>query len=570
VGPQCSTLPATGFTFYREHYVNVTQPSNTGAGGAQAGVYPDALIPFKNPFTGQPISGGTYPSAPFEVPPGQNQPVYVEIYVPDGTPAGVYAGAVTVTRDNSVKVADVPVSLTVLNIAIPKTSSLRSAFHDYDSDHSLGPARYYGYANQSPEHFSLAKALDENLIAHRVMPEGPIGTAFNADSRGHIVPNSQVDATITSLLTRPEYTDFALSFGEGYPFDKPTTQNRSLALTFLSDAFQWFSSRGLVDKVWLRPQDEPQTRADFQRVRDFADLIHDANPKYRVAITADFSQPEVQTYLYGHINMFIMGSWSWDPVATALRQAAGDKIWSYTGDVENYQNPSPFWQIDFPLLNYRIVPWISYRYGLEGMLYWTSHYWEQLQARGRSPWTDPCTDIEGGSCYNGEGMLIYPGKEVNYVIPQNAYGSASPVPVYGPIPSLRLKAIRDGMQDYELLQEIETDVGDEDIDVSVVVEVGCILSGTPIGVKQTRPGCDVFETPISQIVKKMTRQKNSWVSSSSGSLPSAWLDLADLYLGIFWRRLVFALKQLTNTRYRDDLRCIAASRRACKDSSAKI
>ena len=477
VGPQGVTIPSGMITFYREHYVNITAPSNSGAGGAKPGSYPDALIPFRNPFTGEPIRGGTYPSAPFDVLAGQNQPIYVEIYVPATVPAGVYSGTITVSREEGTKLADVPVSLTVWDFALPKAPSFRSAFHDYDSDHLIGPASYYRYTAATPEHLSLARAMDENLIAHRLMPESPMYAQFTVDSTGHIIANPGADSAIESLLARPEYSDFALPFSDHFPFARPLDLDRTKTIAYLRDAYQWLSNRGFLDKIWLRTQDEPQTAADFQRVRDFADLIHEANPNYRVAITADFAQREVETYLYGHINTLVMGSWSFDPVASAQRQAAGDQVWSYTGLVVNEQNPSPFWQIDFPLMNYRIVPWISYRYGLRGLLYWTTANWGQLSARGRSPWTDPCNHREAGECFNGEGMLVYPGKEVNYVIPQNAYGPASPAAVYGPIPTLRLKALRDGMQDYELLALATR--RDPVIALQAAVQVGCAGNPNP-------------------------------------------------------------------------------------------
>jgi hypothetical protein len=71
--------------------------------------------------------------------------------------------------------------------------------------------------------------------------------------------------------------------------------------------------------------------------------------------------------------------------------------------------------------------WMSWRYGLTGLLYWTTVYWEKT-----NPWTDPKTYGD----YNGEGSLLYPGADAGFP---------------GPIASMRLKAIRDGMEDYEYL-----------------------------------------------------------------------------------------------------------------------
>ena len=92
VGP--AVLSRANITLYRAHYVPVVQ-SSPGA-HSPPGSWPDALIPFKHPDTGQPL-GGRFPAAPFPVPAGQNQPVWVEVFVPPGPPPGTYTGAVTLT-----------------------------------------------------------------------------------------------------------------------------------------------------------------------------------------------------------------------------------------------------------------------------------------------------------------------------------------------------------------------------------------------------------------------------------------------------------------------------------------
>jgi len=443
----CAALPVQ---FYREHYITITNPSHNGDGGASPGVYPDALIPFVNPFTGASLSGGRYPSAPFDVAPGQNQPVYVEVYVPDGTAPGLYTGVVTVTRDNGVPLAQIPVSLTVWNFSLPKKPSLRSSFHAYDSDHAIGPAAYYGYAAGSAQHVSMAAAMDEAMIAHRVIPESPINTVFQVNSQGHLVPDA-ASAKVDALLSRPEYSDFSPNLGLHSPFSDPLGKDQTKTKNYVNDVQQWLASRGYQNKAWYRTADEPVSASDFQTAANFADLIHLGNPNAAVGITTAFDTPYLNTYLVGHINVFMMHNTFYDPAWVAARQVAGDRVWSYTAVVQNTSNPTPYWQIEFPLLNYRIMPWISYRYNLEGLLYWTTDKWNEVLARGNSMWTDPCSLNDSGTCFNGDGNLFYPGKEVNYVIPVNAYGAASPAAAYGPIPSLRIKALRDGMQDFELL-----------------------------------------------------------------------------------------------------------------------
>ena len=425
---------------YREHYIAISNPSKYGVGGARAGVYPDALIPFVNPFTGERLSG------PMDVEPWRNQVIYAEMAVPENAAVGVYHSSVTVGA-----LGQIPITLTVWDFAIPKKPSLRTAFNDYDSERLIGPANYYGYRQNSPEHLSVAVAMDEDLLANRIVPEIPLLSYFKVQNDGHIAHSAEQDRRLLAMLNRPERSDLKLYLAEHAPFNDPLGADRQRTIVYLRDAYDWFAKYGLLEKVWLRVQDEPENAADFRKTRAFAELIHEANPKFKVAITGSMDHAGFDEQLYGHLDTFIMSFDMFDPRKAAREEARGEQFWSYTGEVETPENPSPYWQIEFPLLDFRVAPWINFRYGLRGLLYWTTAKWDEIHKRGHSPWSDACSVSEHGSCYNGDGMLVYPGDEVHYVIPAGAYGDASTKPVYGPIPSLRLKALRDGMQDYELL-----------------------------------------------------------------------------------------------------------------------
>ncbi|HLK48475.1 MAG TPA: DUF4091 domain-containing protein [Bryobacteraceae bacterium] len=108
--------------------------------------------------------------------------------------------------------------------------------------------------------------------------------------------------------------------------------------------------------------------------------------------------------------------------------AKGDSVWSYTTLV---QDPySPKWEIDFSPINFRIQPgFLSQTLGLTGILYWRVDLWTA------DPWaTADTTGRFNSNNYPGEGMLVYPG---------------APAGVHGVVPSMRLKWIRDGVEDYE-------------------------------------------------------------------------------------------------------------------------
>ncbi|BBG04096.1 hypothetical protein PSA01_32620 [Pseudonocardia saturnea] len=116
-----------------------------------------------------------------------------------------------------------------------------------------------------------------------------------------------------------------------------------------------------------------------------------------------------------------------DPDLVDRARELGSTVWSYNALAQD--GYSPKWLIDFAPTDFRIQPgFLNQRLGLTGILYWRADYWTD------DPWNDVHAYEEG---YPGEGQLVYPGEQVG--IPDGA------------APSLRLKWLRDGVEDYELI-----------------------------------------------------------------------------------------------------------------------
>jgi len=123
-----------------------------------------------------------------------------------------------------------------------------------------------------------------------------------------------------------------------------------------------------------------------------------------------------------------------DEPTIAERQRADEEVWSYTAQTQGLRgHDTPYWEIDFPLLEFRVPMWMSWRYGLTGILYWSPVWWRATP----DMWTDPGTYRVNKDVYNGEGALIYPGSEAG---------------LNGPVVSMRLKQIREGLEDFEYLK----------------------------------------------------------------------------------------------------------------------
>jgi hypothetical protein len=99
--------------------------------------------------------------------------------------------------------------------------------------------------------------------------------------------------------------------------------------------------------------------------------------------------------------------------------------------------------IDASAVRNRAMEWISFLEDATGELYWESSF--AMAERGASAW-DSQWDFSG----NGDGTLFYPGT------PDRIGGSS-----HIPVASIRLKMIREGMEDYEYLKLL-ADLGHAD------------------------------------------------------------------------------------------------------------
>jgi hypothetical protein len=137
---------------------------------------------------------------------------------------------------------------------------------------------------------------------------------------------------------------------------------------------------------------------------------------------------------------------AYDPVKAAQARAAGFRVWSYIS-LEPYA-PYPNWRLDSPLLQARTLWWQAFDQAFDGFLYWGVNIWDRPHNdRVIQPETDgPCLEFSvttGGThdWLHGDGVLLYPGPA-------------------GPLGSIRLANIRDGLQDYDLLRQLRDATGD--------------------------------------------------------------------------------------------------------------
>jgi len=107
-------------------------------------------------------------------------------------------------------------------------------------------------------------------------------------------------------------------------------------------------------------------------------------------------------------------------------KAAGKVVYFYSG--------TPV--VTEPLVRSAAWGWLGYKYHADGICFWNATDWGDWDTD--APPGDPYTNA--GGRYKGFSMVFYPGAKFGYD---------------GPIPSIRLKAMRRGLQDFEYLRLVE-------------------------------------------------------------------------------------------------------------------
>jgi hypothetical protein len=422
---------------FREHYIEVTRSSYRR--DVPPGWWPDALIPFENPLGG-PFGEAKYRAQPFDVQTGRNQPIWCEVWVPWQARSGRYTSTISAKAAGGQR-AEVEVSLTVYDFQLPAVASVRS---DFGSVARAAPQ--HGLEASDPAWLPIEERYHKAMIAHRIMPAAPDRCQPTA------LPDGSIDTTQSHPILKHYIEELGLNslrLRRSTPYKDPLGADRATAIKYLRNLYGYLEANGWADMAYIYVRDEPNDAEAYEYVRQWAALIHEATPKLQVLCTEQTITSNAEWGdLYGAVDIWVPLWALYDEQTAAERLAKGEKLWGYTALCQGKQ-PSPWWQLDFPVLNYRIPLWINWRYGMTGLLYWTTTHWQQTP----DPWTDPLTHgRDRPSGYNAEGSLFYPGSQAGFD---------------GPVASIRLKMIREGMEDYEYFRKLVERGGKELADSEV-------------------------------------------------------------------------------------------------------
>lgn len=342
---------------------------------------------------------GWYPDplmemSPFDVARGRFQPVWVTVRCPKDAAAGLYRGTVTVKPANA-PAASLPIEVKVWDFALSDETHLKTAL----ALHEWQVGAWYGKNGRE-----MTRACMALLLAHRISPSN-IYSGTPMPDRGDL-----------PFCMERGMNAFNLGYIGSYDKGRLEELDRTL-----QEYKPFLQERGWWSKGYIYGFDEvkPDRYADLKAAYGW---IHERYPDVPRMCTVVPNND-----LKGYVDIWCPLTANFVEEDAARYVKDGDQVWWYVCCVPAH--PYANWFVDYPAADARLLFWMTWKYRVTGFLYYAVNNWESNRKQPKrwpeGPWNAFTFDD-----YNGDGQLIYPGPN-------------------GPLSSIRLECIRDGIEDYE-------------------------------------------------------------------------------------------------------------------------
>ena len=374
-----------------------------------------AITPYLVHYLCEPLSEAMYPDAllpiqPFDLPAGESQVIWFDVSVDESVEPDTYEGSVTV-RPAGLPEQTVTIELTVYPFVLPAAAPTRSAF-------GIGTEQlteWYGIEAGTPEFEALYDQYYWFLVDHLASPQD--------------LPVPLDPKRMARYLDHPGVTGIRVPY--------------SADPAIFGQTMRMFREHGWLDKAYLYPVDEPYRKTEYDRLIDAARTIHTIEPDAKVICpyyrNPEFAEEETAIkHLTGSVDIWCALNSYFHEDALRERKVDGDDVWWYTCCVPI--EPYPNFQIQMPPIDHRILFWQMRYFDVQGFLYWSVNTWTD------DPYTTlPAMWLDSRQRdAHSDGHLVYPGPD-------------------GPISSIRLELIREGMEDLHYLNLLEDIAGPDEV-----------------------------------------------------------------------------------------------------------
>lgn len=392
---------------------------NSGDCDGWSGLWPDPLLPAK----------------PFNLEPNRTQPFLITFTAGKETEPGEYLGYIKILSEGHI-LKKIPLKVTVWNFELSDRPNLTALF-----DLREGPG--WKFLNEDTI-LEWYKFMSEYRVCANYIYPPPIMKYKN----GEVTLDTEKFDKVASyyfeeLKMKTAYLPNQFySFGHAFPpkkfmgFDYPTDEFKDAYQKCLKALWEHLKEKGWEKNFILYISDEPHFynpklgKRVIEQMINLCKIIHEAVPDIKIYSSTWQYVPEWD----GYLDVWGAGSHGSFPVKEMEKQLKKGKMIWFTTD-GHMCITTRYCAIE------RLLPYYCFKYGVSGYEFWGFNWWtfdpfKFGWHKFRPHLTHPEDTPKAVRFPSGDGFLTYPG----WLIGEK-----------GPLSSIRLEQIREGMEDYEYM-----------------------------------------------------------------------------------------------------------------------
>lgn len=387
---------------------------------------------------------------PFALPADRTHSLWITVYAPAGAAPGEYGGRITLLSSGA-EVASARFEVRVVSATVPAEQSLQVTnwfnlsgsnlrrFYDVDGDSDAYWQLLENIGRVMADHHQNVIITPVSSLAEPSLSGGAIRYDFARFDRWvETFQRAGLIGTIEGghLLGRSSGF-FSPIVVPAFVVEQGRVVRRSLEpedpraeqylRSFLSALYAHLKEKAWEGRYIQHVHDEPHDR-EAPIYNRFAKVIRESLPGVPTIDAVSLDQDISFFAKVCDIWVPVLGSFDHELERIREHVANGGRAWFYTCISPQGRYLNRF--TDYPLLKVRLLHWLNFRHNLTGFLHWGGNYW------GPKPFDNVQTVINSNRTLlpAGDNAIVYPDPEHNSVLS-----------------SLRLEAMREGIEDYELL-----------------------------------------------------------------------------------------------------------------------
>ena len=438
------TIPKANVNIFGAKYLKVSNIYDSIT-GEEPGYFPDALVPIEALRNFNDL----------KIQEGHNQSIYLVVEVPYSQKPGLYEGEFTVDLDGDVHTF--PVSVNVNELQVNEETHSKSIFQ---SDWMFES----GELNATEE---MMEKYTETLHKYRLSSHTIQLQSTYSDEEIHRYTERAFNdmqspkCTNVTIPVKSKNIDHYIQ----QTFDEEVMEKfiTSYYVKSMSENFNMFDKSivwmgGLIDEPDDRASGEPwiiertqyictRFKALITEIADTLDKVNVNHPMHNELIASIRNLKNLVTSAYleqfdGYIDTYCPKVNYYHTEETRSLYDFQEEKWWYTCVFP--KAPYPTYHTEDRLSSARLLSWMQANYDVVGNLFWATNVYAQQTGGIYHPIDDY---YEGDACryagVNGDGYLFFPAKQ--YELDE-------------PAGSLRLYAIRDGLEEYEILYNLKEEM----------------------------------------------------------------------------------------------------------------